>query len=279
MAPAPATAGDGHTVVHCLDDNLGTVRKTLATDCKGRAVTEEEAAAVKNQRRDYIQKVLSKVPDSSMEGKSLSRLGSGFFVAEDGSVLTSHHLVDGCSSISVAPTFEEMAKATVIAPDAEVDLALLRTSVTPPGIASFAEGAGSMVMGAGFLSGYPQQGMVAIAPVLTAVDILRRESHTPRGPAIIVRGDIRKGNSGGPLLDSGGNVVGVVLAKVDSIGIYNATGEVVSDIGFILPGDRVQHFLDAQGVDYHLDQRRPLQPEDRMLEDARPFMVQVGCWN
>src|SRR3546814_4688137 len=81
-------------------------------------------------------KVLSKVPDSSMEGKSLSRLGSGFFVAEDGSVLTSHHLVDGCSSISVAPTFEEMAKATVIAPDAEVDLALLRTSVTPPGIRS-----------------------------------------------------------------------------------------------------------------------------------------------
>src|SRR3546814_2940306 len=75
MAPAPATAGDGHTVVHCLDDNLGTVRKTLATDCKGRAVTAEEAAAVKNQRRDYIQKVLSKVPDSSMEGKSLSRLG------------------------------------------------------------------------------------------------------------------------------------------------------------------------------------------------------------
>src|SRR3546814_8389376 len=104
-----------------------------------------------------FQKVLSKVSDSSMEGKRLSRLGSGFVVAEDGSVLTSHHLVDGCSSISVAPTFEEMAKATVIAPDAEVDLALLRTSVTPPGIASFAEGASSMVMGAGFLSGYPQR--------------------------------------------------------------------------------------------------------------------------
>src|SRR3546814_18097432 len=69
MAPAPATAGDGHTVVHCLDDNLGTVRKTLATDRKGRAVTEEEAAAVKKQRRDYIQQVLSKVPDRNQDGQ------------------------------------------------------------------------------------------------------------------------------------------------------------------------------------------------------------------
>src|SRR3546814_20680772 len=102
MAPAPATAGDGHTVVHCLDDNLGTVRKTLATDCKGRAVTEEEAAAVKNQRRDYIQKVLSKVPDRRKEGKSLSRLGSGFFVAEDSSVLPHPNTASRCPTTPVA---------------------------------------------------------------------------------------------------------------------------------------------------------------------------------
>src|SRR3546814_16795050 len=129
MAPAPATAGDGHTVVHCLDDNLGTVRKTLATDCKGRAVTEEEAAAVKNQRRDYIQKVLSKVPDSSMESKSFSRLGSGFFVAEDGSVLTRHHLVDGCSSISVALDLVEIQTTTVTAPTPEAIQVLHGTTV------------------------------------------------------------------------------------------------------------------------------------------------------
>src|SRR3546814_7304871 len=90
-----------------------------------------------------------------------------------------------------------MALATDVVPFAEADLALLRTAVDPPGIAAFAEGTGSAVMGAGFLSGYPEQGMVSLSPLLTPVEILRHESQTPRGPAILVRGDVRKGNSGG----------------------------------------------------------------------------------
>ena len=85
-------------------------------------------------------------------------------------------------------------------------------------------------------------------------------------------------HSGGPLLDTGGNVIGVVVAKIDSVAMYKTTGDVVRDIGLVLPGDRAQRFLEAQSVRYRLDQRRPLQSEDRLLQDTRPFMVQVGCW-
>src|SRR3546814_20078265 len=95
-------------------------------------------------------------------------------------------------------------------------------------------------MGAGFLAGYPEQGMVSLSPLLTPVEILRHESQTPRGPAILVRGDVRKGNSGGPLLDTAGSVVGVVLAEVDSVGLSKVTGTAVPEVGFILPGARVQ---------------------------------------
>src|SRR3546814_12164023 len=101
--------------------------------------------------------------------------------------------------------------------------------------------------------------MVSLSPLLTPVEILRHESQTPRGPAILVRGDVRKGNSGGPLLDTAGSVVGVVLAEVDSVGMYKVTGTAVPEVGFILPGDRAQRFLDAQGVEYQRSQRRPLQ--------------------
>ena len=278
VTPAPAGAQGGHVIVHCLDEHLGTVQETLASDCKGRVVGEEEAAALHRQRRDYIQKVLSKTPDTKLQGRQLTRVGSGFFIAEDGSVLTSQHLVADCSGVSVAPRFGELALATAVVPDEQADLALLKTDVAPPGIAAFAQGSGSAVMGSAFVSGYPEQGMVAVTPVLMPVEILRRESDTPSGPAMIVRGNVRKGNSGGPLLDTGGNVIGVVVAKVDSVAMYKTTGEAVRDIGLVLPGDRVQRFLEAQGVRYRQDQRQPLMQESRILEDTRAFMVQVGCW-
>jgi hypothetical protein len=117
-----------------------------------------------------------------------------------------------------------------------------------------------------------------VAPVLAAVEVLLREEQTPRGPAMIVRGDIRRGNSGGPLIDTAGNVIGVVVAKVDTVAMYKTTGAAIHDIGFILPGDRVQRILEAEKIPYYQNQQRPLQPEERLLEDARAFMVQVGCW-
>src|SRR3546814_16676908 len=80
------------------------------------AISAAEAAEVRKRRQEYIQKLLAKAPHSDVEGKRLERVGSGFFVAEDGSVLTSHHVVDGCSGVSVAPSFGEMALATDVVP-------------------------------------------------------------------------------------------------------------------------------------------------------------------
>lgn len=277
-APAPTSAQSGYEVVHCLDEEVGTVQTTLASDCDGRAVTADEAAARRSARRDYIQKVLSRAPDPRLQGQQQVRVGSGFFIDELGSVLTSNHLVEGCSGVSVAPTFGELRLAKNVVSDQDADLALLQTDGAPPGIAVFAPDGGSSIMTSAFVSGYPEQGMVTMAPVLTAVEILRREADTPHGPAMVVRGDVRKGNSGGPLLNTSGSVIGVVVAKIDSVAVYKATGESVVDIGLILPADRVQSFLDAQSIAYRRDQRQPLQPVDRMLEDTRPFMVQVACW-
>ena len=278
MVPSLAGAQGGHPVVHCLNEELGVVQETLASDCEGRAIAEDEAAVFRNQRRDYIRRVLSKVPDSRLAGMRLTSTGSGFFVSEDGNVLTSRALVAGCSGVSVVPTFGEEALATVVALDDQADLALLKTEVVPPGIAPLAEGSGSAVLGSAFVAGYPEQGPVGVAPALAAVEVLRREEQTAQGPAMIVKGDIRKGSSGGPLIDTGGNVIGIVVAGVNAVAAYKATGAALSDVGFILPGDRVQRFLTAENIAYQQNQRRPLQPEERLLEDASAFMVQVGCW-
>jgi len=276
---AVATAQNGHQSVNCANDQVGTVQRTLAEDCVGRVVTDEEAAEIRQQRRDYVRNALSRSELPGVAGKRLSGLGSGFFVANDGAAVTSNHVVKDCAAITVTPTFGEMRTATIVATDPETDLALIRSDAIPPGIAGIVPGERPAVIGAAYVIGYPNRGLVTIEPVLTAVDVVAREGKTPVGPAIVLRGDIRQGNSGGPLLDSAGRVLGVVFAKVNSVNVYNATGQVVRNIGFALPGDTLEAFLAIHDVDYEVTQTSSPQPEDRILEYARPFLAQVGCWN
>lgn len=276
QAPMPTAA---ESAVQCYHAARGIVQQTLASDCKGEVVSEERAEALRKQRREYIQKVLSKPAKSQVPGKRLAGLGSGFFVARDGSVVTSHHVVDSCVAVSISPSFGEMALANSIAFDPETDLALLRADIVPPAVAPLAPRDERAVQSPAFVIGYPNRGLVTIEPVLSAVEILQQESPTERGLAIIVRGDVRQGNSGGPLLDSGGSVLGVVFAKVNTVNVYKATGQLVRDIGLAVPARILESFLARHGVTYLVAERRPPQTEERVLDESRQFLVQVGCWN
>jgi S1-C subfamily serine protease len=121
-------------------------------------------------------------------------------------------------------------------------------------------------------------GLITIEPILTPVEVLRWQEAASQRPAIVIRGDVRQGNSGGPLLGGDGSVIGVVFAKVNAVKVYETTGETVRDIAMAIPGKVLRRFLDAQGVGYRVTPGRPPQPESQLLTDARPFVVQIGCW-
>jgi S1-C subfamily serine protease len=278
LVPCLTDAAEGPFVVNCHDKTRGTVQETLSGDCHGSVVSNEVAAAIKAERRAYIQGVLSKPGGSKVQGKRLAGSGSGFFVAADGSVITNHHVIDGCASVSISPTFGEMVLATVVATDAEADLALLRADLVPQGVAGLAVDESTASQRPAFLIGYPNMGLITIEPILTPVEVLRWQEDASQRPAIVIRGDVRQGNSGGPLLGGDGSVIGVVFAKVNAVKVYETTGETVRDIAMAIPGKVLRRFLDAQGVGYRVTPGRPPQPESQLLTDARPFVVQIGCW-
>lgn len=274
----PAAAAEPGAAVQCYNEALGTVQETLAHDCQGEIIGQEEAKALRKQRRKYIQNILSSPSASKVPGKRLVGSGSGFFVSANGTVVTNHHVIDGCATVSISPTFGEMVLASEVVSDKMSDLALLRADILPPAVASIATDVETAVLGPAYVVGYPNRGLVTIEPVLSTVEILHTRSQTERGPAVVVRGDVRQGNSGGPLLDSGGSVLGVVFAKVNSVNIYEVTGQLVRDIALAVPAGFLERFLEARDVDFHRTDRRPPQPTERILTDARPFLVQVGCW-
>jgi S1-C subfamily serine protease len=62
---------------------------------------------------------------------------------------------------------------------------------------------------------------------------------------------VQPGNSGGPLLDSAGNVVGVVRSKLNALKVAGASGDIPQNVNFAITGATLRAFLDAKEVSYN----------------------------
>ena len=90
-------------------------------------------------------------------------------------------------------------------------------------------------------------------------------------PLIAINADVRRGNSGGPLLDEHGNVIGVVFAKINSVSVFEKTGALIRNIGFALPMEFILPFLDSHGVRYKTNQASRRISWDELLSNTKPY--------
>ena len=61
---------------------------------------------------------------------------------------------------------------------------------------------------------------------------------------------VQKGNSGGPLIDMGGNIVGIVTSKLNAMKIADKTGDLPQNINFAIKADLARSYLDSNGITY-----------------------------
>jgi len=157
--------------------------------------------------------------------------GSGFVLSPD-RVMTNAHVVAGANTVTVEASGNPY-DATVVSYDPTVDIAILSVPNLPPGPLAFANtpvksGTEAIVMG------YPGGGGFVATPArirelieLSGPDIYR--STTVNREVYTVRASVEQGNSGGPLIDLNGQVLGVVFgAAVDD-----------NDTGFVLTAKEV----------------------------------------
>jgi S1-C subfamily serine protease len=141
--------------------------------------------------------------------------GSGW-VAAPGLVVTNAHVVAGESDTTVTPAGSDSAlDATAVHYDPTNDLALLRVSGLDDSPLSFASAVESGTPGA--VVGYPENGPLTITPARAGATgpVITQDSYG-RGPVTrqltALRGEVHSGNSGGPLIDGDGEVMGTVFA-------------------------------------------------------------------
>ena len=142
----------------------------------------------------------------------------------------------------------------------------------------FRQGRGIRPAASVIVVGYPLRGLLASeANVSTgAVSALAGPGDDRR--LIQITAPVQRGNSGGPVLDTAGNVVGVVVAKLDAIRIARSTGDIPQNVNFAVSAGTARAFLDGEGVPYETA------PSDHAMEPvevaaiARKFTVLVECW-
>ncbi len=165
--------------------------------------------------------------------------GSGFFVSEQGYVVTNNHVVEGTKEVSVVLADGTREKAQVVGRDIYSDIAVLKVEGKVPAVVTLGNAdtlqPGETVIAIGSPLGYFQN--TVTVGVVSAVG---RSVDSGRGYMIenLIQTDaaINHGNSGGPLINLAGEVVGVNTLVVRGTGL----GDVAEGLGFAIPVNTAQ---------------------------------------
>jgi S1-C subfamily serine protease len=185
--------------------------------------------------------VVAKLPD----GKNLTASGSGFFVSADGFLVTNNHVVKGANRIKVK-TAEGVFPAQVIRTDPTNDLALVKVSghFKPLQISTNDVQLGDPV----FTIGFPDIDLQGTQPKYTdgKISSLTGIKDDPSDYQISV--PVQPGNSGGPLVDTSGNVCGIIVARLNDFAALESMGGLPQNVNYAIKGKLLRDFL-GQGIE------------------------------
>jgi S1-C subfamily serine protease len=161
-----------------------------------------------------------------------------------GYVITNHHVVDGGNKLMLRTVDGLELVARVVKRDADNDLALL--AVDDAGrlpralsLSTRPAGVGSSV----FTVGYPHLDVMGYAPKLTTGIISADKGLRDDARFYQISVPVQAGNSGGPLVDMNGHVVGIVTAKLNARFMMERTGDLPQNVNYALKSDTIRRFI------------------------------------
>jgi S1-C subfamily serine protease len=175
--------------------------------------------------------------------------GTGFLIAPE-RVLTNHHVVEGCNRVLLrSPSGHWLEARPPARSDATLDLALLQVPGLGGPALAFRSGP-AVRRGEGVVAyGFPLAGLLSSDPKLTRGEVngLRGLGDNPNQYQISA--EVQPGNSGGPLVDMQGNVVGVVVSKLNAQAVARRTGDIAQNINFAVQGQAALAFARRAGLE------------------------------
>lgn len=197
--------------------------------------------------------------------------GTGFLVTEQGHVLTNRHVIAGCRSLTV-----DGKTAVVVAEDQTFDLALLQVTGLDGAIpASFALDPARLNSDV-TVAGYP------LPDLLGGLNITRGAVTSLKGIGgdginMQISAPVQPGNSGGPVINASGQIVGVVVAKLDAAKVADLYDDIPQNVNFAIRGEIAKLFLSQNGVDPVTEGPGSVMAPEDLAELAQSFTRLITC--
>ena len=237
---------------------------------------EKKLAALQSEKKKQIKKAKQ------------NEIGSGFYVSKFRHIVTNQHVVNKCKKITVGHSMKTQISADLIASDKRNDLAILQTvsmEMASADTKSFVQKlsiqivpiltGGLMrsedVVGGEeiFVAGYPLGNMVSDQMKLTDGIVSATKGLDNDVSQFEISSVVRKGNSGGPIYDKKGNIVGVAVSRLN----VNRT----DTINFGIKGSTVKQFLSAHDIPSKWSNRQDKIDTKDIYKIASKQAIMVVC--
>jgi S1-C subfamily serine protease len=196
--------------------------------------------------------------------------GTGFVIGNGNSVLTNFHVVDGCQSVRVANVEIGVIKTV----DRRNDIAVIQSG--RPISASLRLRVDDEVKPGEeiVVIGFPLRGILSSAPTVTTGIVSSVAGLHDDRTRMQISAPIQPGNSGGPVLDRAGNVVGMV---VSTLNVLRIAPMIPQNVNFAIPASVITSVLDANSIKYQVGTASRQKSVAEVVAAASPAVVSLEC--
>ena len=185
----------------------------------------------------------SATPRAPESGEGTMVAGTGFYVTDDGYLVTCAHVVQGATSFHVKSPGGSIP-AKLIKKDRTIDVALLKVDGAFRAL-PVAPAPRVQLGDAVFTIGFPNPVVQGVEPKLTRGEISSMAGIHDNPSYFQISVPVQPGNSGGALVDENGNVVGVIASRLDDAKTWEISGSLPQNVNYAVKGSLVRNFLNT----------------------------------
>ena len=193
--------------------------------------------------------------------------GTGFFISRTGHIITNNHVIEGCSNTKVNFKGNDI-EAKVIARDQINDLAILKSKITPKRVFAVSDEDVSLLQDV-IVAGFPLGKRVSAAIKIHKGSVSALAGFGDNYSNFQTDATINQGNSGGPVIDKNGNIVGVAVALMPV--------EKGQNIFFAIKSSTLKTFVKSNSLNFLPSSKRPMTNKDlgNLITESTVFLE---CW-